>query len=191
MSMLRIALPIIAVSLAGLTMAQEVTAEAYFNQASREFVKVDKMTALRTLDRGLQAYPGDPKLLKLAEELLKDEEKKQQQQQQQEQNKDQQGKDQEKQDQEAKNDQQQDQKGKDQKPQDQQQEKPSQEKNEQPEQADNKKKEEQRKGEQAANIAPQDAMRMLDALERSEKDVQEKVRLRRRPATRQNIEKDW
>lgn len=190
MSMLRITLPFAAALMAYGALAQDVTADAYFNQASREFVKVDKMTAMRTLDRGLQAYPGDPKLLKLAEELLKDEEKKQQQQQQQQQQ-DQQGKDKEKQDQQGKNDQQQDQQGKDQKPQDKQQEKPSQEKNEQPEQADNKKKEEQRKGEQTSNIAPQDAMRMLDALERSEKDVQEKVRLRRRPATRQNIEKDW
>ena len=71
MSMLRITLPFAAALMAYGAMAQEVTADAYFNQASREFVKVDKMTALRTLDRGLQAYPGDPKLLKLAEELLK------------------------------------------------------------------------------------------------------------------------
>ena len=32
---------------------------------------------------------------------------------------------------------------------------------------------------------------MLDALERSEKDVQEKVRAKRRPAVRRTIEKDW
>ena len=190
MSTLRIALPIAISLLAGGAMAQEVTAEAYFNQASREFVKVDKMTAMRTVDRGLQAYPGDPKLLKLAEALLKDEEKKQQQQQQQqqEQNKDQQGKDKEKQDQDGKNEQQEQDQGK---PEDRQQQEPQQEKNEPPQQADNSRKEEQRKGEEANNIAPQDAMRMLDALERSEKDIQEKVRLRRRPVTRQNIEKDW
>ncbi len=184
MSTLRIALPIAISLLAGGAVAQEVTAEAYFNQASREFVKVDKMTAMRTLDRGLQAYPGDPKLLKLAEALLKDEEKKQQQ----EQNKDQQGKDKEKQDQDGKNEQQEQDQGK---PEDRQQQEPQQEKNEPPQQADNSRKEEQRKGEEANNIAPQDAMRMLDALERSEKDIQEKVRLRRRPVTRQNIEKDW
>ena len=51
--------------------AQSTTAEAYFNQASKEYVKQDKMQALRTLDHALQQYPGDPRLLKLAEELVK------------------------------------------------------------------------------------------------------------------------
>ena len=53
--------------------AQDMTADAFFNQASHQYIKQDKMQALRTLDQGLRKYPGDPKLLKLAEELIKDE----------------------------------------------------------------------------------------------------------------------
>ena len=61
--------------------AQSVTAEAYFNQASKEFVKQDKMHALRTLDNGLRQFPGDPRLLKLAEELVKEDEQQEQEHQ--------------------------------------------------------------------------------------------------------------
>ncbi len=162
--------------------AQDGTAEAYFNQASREYIRQDKMQALRTLDHGLQKFPGDPKLLKLAEELVKEEQKKQDQQQQQ--NKDQQQQDQ--QDKEKGNESEQ----KDQQQKDQQQ-KDQQQKDEQPQQA-NEQDQQQGKGEPQPNgIAPQDAMRMLDALERSEKDVQDKVRAKRRPAVRRTIDKDW
>lgn len=160
--------------------AQDNTAEAYFNRASKEYVKQDKMLALRTLDEGLQKYPTDPKLLKLAEELVKQEEKDQQQQQQQkeqQQKQDQQKKDSEQKEQQGENKEQQ-QKEKDQreKPQEQAEQGQQKEPNGQP---------------RSGTIAPQDALRMLDALERSEKDVQEKVRARRRPAVRRNIEKDW
>lgn len=176
-----------------LVRAQTTTAEAYFNQASKEYVKQDKMQALRTLDHGLQQYPGDPKLLKLAEELVKEEEKKDQQKQKQEQEKkDQEKQDQEKQDQEKK-DQEKSQDQKEQEKKDQQQaekdqQKKEQEKQEQAQQGDPKDQKGQPK---PGSIAPQDAMRMLDALERSEKDVQEKVRAKRRPASRRTIEKDW
>lgn len=154
--------------------AQTVTAEAYFNQASREYVKQEKIQALRTLDKGLQQYPGDPKLLKLAEELVKEEQKNQAEQQQQ----------QEKQDQQQKDEQGKDQQGKDQKPGD-------QEKEEQAQQGEKKDPQQQKSGQQTGTIDPQAAMRMLDAMERSEKEVQEKVRVRRRPAVRRTIEKDW
>jgi|APTNR8051073442_1049403.scaffolds.fasta_scaffold02185_5 outer membrane biosynthesis protein TonB len=178
-----IILPLIALLFTTDLVAQQMNADTYFNQASREYVKQDKMTALRTLDRGLQAHPGDPKLLKLAEELLKEEEKKQQQQQQQQQ----QDKQDEQEQQEQQDQPKQQEKGDEKKEQQGQQE---QQKNE-PEQADKQPGKDQRPGEQAGNIAPQDAMRMLDALERSEKDIQEKVRLQRRPAAQHNIEKDW
>lgn len=62
------------------------SAEGYFNRASRQYVKEDKSSAMRILDEGLRAHPGDARLLKLAEQLLKEErQNKQQQQQQQEQ----------------------------------------------------------------------------------------------------------
>lgn len=176
MTYLRTYILLLALACGGSAWGQDATAEAYFNQASREYVKQDKMSALRTLDRGLQKYPGDPKLLKLAEELIKEEQKKQEQQEQQQQ-----------QDQQ-KNEQQKDQ-GKQDKPQDQQQQ--DQQKDEQPQQADQKEQQQQKGDPQAGRIDPKDAMRMLEAMERSEKDVQEKVRLRKRPAVRRTIEKDW
>ncbi len=177
---LRISMMMLAVGCFSLAKGQDVTADAYFNRASKEYVKQDKMQALRTLDEALQKYPGDPKLLKLAEELVKEEEKKQQQQDQQ----DQQQKEQEKKDQEKK-DQQQDQQK------DQQQKEEQQKEQQQEERAQQDPKDGPKGKPQTGSIAPQDALRMLDALERSEKDVQEKVRAKRRPAVRRTIEKDW
>lgn len=176
------------------SMCQTTTADAYFNQASKEYVKQDKMQALRTIDHGLKQYPGDPKLLKLAEELVKEEEKKQQQDQQQQQKEEQEKKEQEK-------------KGQEKKDQEQAQEKKEQEQEQAQDQKEQQRKDQEKKQDEQAQrgdpkdqkgqpskagmIAPQDAMRMLDALERSEKDVQEKVRAKRRPASRRTIEKDW
>ncbi len=167
--------------------AQGTTAEDYFNLASKEYVKEDKMKALRTLDKGLDQYPDDARLLKLAEELIKEEEKNQQKQDQQEKQ------DQEKKDQEQKeND-----KGQDQKEQEEQdrqkkeQEQKEKEQQEQQENGDKGQEKEQNTKPEPGTIAPQDAMRMLDALERSEQDVQEKVRAKLRPVTRRSIEKDW
>ena len=159
-------------------LAQDLSAEAYFNKASKEYVKQDKMQALRTLDAALRAHPGDPRLLKLAEELVKEEEKKQQQQQQQQEQQEQ-GEQQEKEQEQQKN---QDQSAQD------QQEKQQQDKQEQQQPAE---RQEQNGQPRSGQIAPQDAMRMLDALERSEKDVQEKVRVKRRPVTRRTIDKEW
>jgi Ca-activated chloride channel homolog len=152
---------------------QELSALDYFNRASREYVKQDKLTALKTLDEALKHHPGDPRLLKLAEELLKEEQQQQKQEQQKQEQKEQE-----------------------------QQQKQEQDKGEQ----DPEKKEEERKDPQdpkqgdqqepqerkeEGKIAPQDARRILDALDRQEKDVQEKVRAQQRPARRVPIEKDW
>lgn len=59
------------------------SASEYFNKASRQYVKEDKGSAMRVLDKGLRAHPGDARLLALAQELLKEENQQQQQQQQQ------------------------------------------------------------------------------------------------------------
>lgn len=158
----------------------QTTAEAYFDKASREYVKEDKMKALRTLDQALEQHPGDARLLKLAEELIKE-----QQQQQQKQEQDQQQK--------QEKDQQQKQDDPSQGGQDKEQQQGRDDQQEQPNGKDpSAGKEQDRRSEPpAGGIAPQDAMRMLDALDRSEKDVQDKIRLKRRPATRRSIEKDW
>jgi len=73
------------------------SAEGYFNRASRQYVKEDKSSAMRILDEGLRAHPGDARLLKLAEQLLKEDRQKKQQQQQQQQEQQQQKQEQEQQ----------------------------------------------------------------------------------------------
>ncbi len=85
------------------------SADAYFNRASRQYVKEDKSSAMRVLDEGLRAHPGDAKLLKLAEQLLKEEQQQNQAQQQQQQKKEQQQEQGQEQQQAKEQDQQQDQ----------------------------------------------------------------------------------
>lgn len=173
MNQLRTLLFVLAGTLGSATWAQDPTAQTFFDKAAREYVKQDKMEALRTLDRGLQQFPGDPKLLKLAEELVKEDQQQQQKQEQKEQQQDQQENQQDKKDQGKK-----------------EQEQKDQGKEGQPEKGGEQQPPSGGKP-QPGSIAPQDALRMLDALERSEKDVQEKVRVKRRPAVRRSIEKDW
>jgi outer membrane biosynthesis protein TonB len=156
---------------------QELSAMDYFNRASREYVKQDKLTALKTLDEALKHHPGDPRLLKLAEELLKQE---QQQQQQEQQKQEQQQK---KQEQEQQQKQEQDKGEQDPKKKEEEKQDPKD-----PKQGDQQEPQERK---EEGKIAPQDARRILDALDRQEKDVQEKVRAQQRPARRVPIEKDW
>lgn len=150
----------------------------YFNRASKEYIKKDKLSALRTLDEGLRNYPGDARMLKLAEELLKESQQQQQQDQQKKEDQDQQDK--KEQEQKDKGEQkEQEKKGEEEKrsgqqPQSRDQEEPA-------EQAQRK----------PGTIAPEDARRMLDALDRQERKVQDKVREHQRPASRIPIEKDW
>jgi Ca-activated chloride channel homolog len=170
----------LAVSLGQLLIAQVNTADDYFNLASRQFVKEDNRQALRTLDQGLRQFPTDPKLLKLAEELVKQNKKDPQEQQQQEQ-----------QQQEEQQQDQQKQQGGQNEQQQQREEQEQQGQEEQPQQAEEKGQEQRGGKPHPGTIDPQAAMRMLDAMERNEKDVQEKVRVKRRPAVRRTIEKDW
>lgn len=150
--------------------AQTTSAEEFFNRAAREYVKEDKLAALKTLDKGLQAYPGDARMLKLAEELLKEQQQQQQAQQQQQKQQDEQQKKEEQKQQQAQQD---------------QQKKEQQEQEQQGERKDGERKP------QPGRIAPQDAERILDALERQEQGTQDKVRARMRPVQRRRIEKDW
>jgi hypothetical protein len=153
---------------------QTASAEEYFNRAAKQYVKEDKTSALRTIDKGLQEFPGDARLLKLAEELLKEEQQQQQMSQQQ----------QEQQEQE----QQQGEKGQDQEP------RQGEENGDEKQQGG---QEQQRNGPadkpkpKPGRISPQEAERMLDAMDRQEKEVQDKVRNRQRPAPRTPVEKDW
>jgi len=155
--------------------AQTASAEDYFNRAGKEYVKEDKRAALRTLDQGLQRFPGDVRLLKLAEELLKEEQQKQEQQQQEQQQKEQQQKEDEKK----------------QKQEQQQQEEQEKQQREEQQQAEENEADPKDRKPEPGRIAPQDAKRILDALERGEMDVQQKVRERQRPDRRVPVEKDW
>lgn len=97
--------------------------------------------------------------------------------------------------QQKKNDQNKDQQKQDQKDQDQQ--KKDQQKQDQQQQQDQQKQDQQQQDQQQAQrskegqIDKRDAERILDALNRQEKDVQDKVRAKRRVAVRVPIEKDW
>lgn len=159
-------LPTILFLLASAMVRSQTTALDYFNQAAKQYVKEDKLAALKTLDKGLRAHPGDARMLKLAEELLKEQRNQQQQQQNQQ---EQQGSQEEQQQAQQQRDQE-------------QQQKPGEERSA------------QENGERKPlpdRIAPEDAERMLDALERQEQGTQEKVRSKLRPAHRRRIEKDW
>ncbi len=160
--------------------AQDLSALDHFNRASKEYIQKDKLTALKTLDAALREYPGDARLLKLAEELLKEEEQQQQEEQQEQQN--------EKNEQE-KNEQGQDQ-GSDKKQEEQQEEQQGKGSQKEPQEKRDPAKADQEQPE-PGTIAPQDARRMLDAVDQQERDIQEKVRTRQRPVTRIPIDKDW
>ena len=170
-------LTLLLVMFGAMTMAaQDTTAVKspmdYFNLAAKQYVKEDKMSALRTLDQGLQQHPQDARLRKLATELLKE----QQQQQQQQQDQDKQEDDRSKKEQ-----------GKDGQEQ-QKQEKPA-------EQQKSEQSKERKPGDpgqpRPGEIAPQDAKRILDALDRQEQQVQSRMRQRQQPAPKVPVDKDW
>lgn len=173
--LIHIALWLACVSLSIPLMAQRTPASEWYDRAAHAFVKQDKLAALRLLDRGLAEHPEDRRLKDLAEALLKEENQQQQQDQQRQQG--------------------------DQGQQDQQQNK-----DQQAEQRDGQEQDRSQGGEQQrqppsgepggrgaapGQIDPKDARRMLDALQRNERDVQLKVRQRMRPAQRIPIDKDW
>lgn len=171
MSALRYILLLASLVLANaLLLAQSASAEDYFNRAAKQYVKEDKVNALRTLDKALQEHPGDARLLKLAEELLKED---QQQQQQQDSS----------QDQEKKQGEEKSEDGAEEKKEDGSEDEKKQ-------RGDEEKKNDQQKPE-PGKISKQEAERMLDAMNRQEKEVQDKVRNRERPTPRTPIEKDW
>lgn len=180
--------------------AQSASPEEWFNKAAHQYVKEDRMAALRTLDQALAQHPGDARLLRLAEELLKENEqdpKEQQQQEQEQQQQDQQDQQDQKNGNEGKDEQDKDQEDGRSKDGDQrkdQQEPSSQDPEKGNEQQPDQGKEEELKGSQQApkdRISPQDAKRMLEALDRQERLTLEKARERERPVKRSTTDKDW
>lgn len=166
-------LTLVLVMFGAMTMvAQDTTAVKspmdYFNLAAKQYVKEDKMSALRTLDQGLQQHPQDARLRKLATELLKE------QQQQQQQDKPEDGRSKEEQSKGAQEQQKQEQ---------------------QAEQQQSEQSKERKPGDpgqpRPGEIAPQDAKRILDALDRQEQQVQSRMRQRQQPAPKVPVDKDW
>jgi len=151
-------------------------AEHYFNEAARQYVLENRMEALKTLDKGLRKYPDDARLRKLAEELLKQQQQQQQKQQQQKQQQEQQQKDQQEKEQQAGKQQQEGQEEKEQQGSD--------------DSGKERSRDEQGRG-RPGEIAPKDAERILDALEREEQRVQSKLKERQRAARKVPVEKDW
>lgn len=119
----------------------------FFSSAGNQFIDGNTETALKTVNRGLDRFPGNEKLSKLKEEL-----EKQQEQEQQEQEQQQQQEEQEKQDQEKKDQQQKDQQDQEQKEQEQQEqeEKDQQQKQEKDEGKENEEKKDEEKKDQEA-----------------------------------------
>lgn len=163
--------PLLAIALLTSVHARaQTTAEDYFNKAAREYVKEEKIAALRTLDQGLRAHPGDARMRNLAEAIMKEQQQQQQQQSAQQQQQ------QEKQQQE-------------------QQQNQQEQSGQQEQQAQESDPGEQREGEERqarkGELTKEEAERILDALDRREQDVQQQARARMRPARKSTSDKDW
>lgn len=152
-------------------------ARAYHNLGNSHLAQQRPQQAIEAYRQALRRDPSDEDTrynLAYAQRLLK--------QQQQQQNKDQQkqedqeNKDQEQQQGQDKKDQEQDQEQ-----QDQQQQKPGEE----------GRQDQQQQAQQPQRMSREEAERLLDALDRQERDVQDKVRQKLRVPVRVPIEKDW
>jgi tetratricopeptide (TPR) repeat protein len=153
-----------------------------FHNLGNSYLQTNKLNeAIEAYKSALRNNPSDLETkynLAWAQDKLK---KQQEQQQKQDQDQDKQDKDKENQD--KKEDQSQDQKSDEQK-----QDKNKQEQNQQQKQ-DQQKQQEQKQ--QQNQISKEDAMRLLEALQNDEKNVQEKVQKQKVQVKKRTTEKDW
>lgn len=119
----------------------------FFTSAGNQFIDGNTETALKTVNRGLDRFPGDDKLQKLKEELEKQQEQEQEQKEQQQQQEEQQKQDQEKKDQQQKDQQEQEKK-------DQQEQEEEQKDQEQKQEKDEGKENEEKKDEEKKDSKP-------------------------------------
>ncbi|MCC6399343.1 MAG: tetratricopeptide repeat protein [Flavobacteriales bacterium] len=153
-------------------------ARAYHNLGNSHLAQQRPKEAITAYREALRRDPSDEDTrynLAYAQRLLK--------QQQQQQNKDQQ-----KQEDQEKKEQDQQQQGQEKKEQDQEQEQQDQQQQKPGEQG---KQEPQQQAQQPQRMSREEAERLLDALDRQERDVQDKVRQKLRVPVRVPIEKDW
>lgn len=150
-------------------------ARAYHNLGNTHLAQQRPQQAIAAYREALRRDPSDEDTrynLAYAQRMLK--------QQQQQQNKEQQ-----KQDDQEKKEQDQQQQGEDKKEQDQQQQEQQQKPGEEGRQ------DPQQQAQQPQRMSREEAERLLDALDRQERDVQDKVRQKLRVPVRVPIEKDW
>ncbi len=155
------------------------TAQAYHNLGN-SFLQASKLEeAIDAYKNSLRQNPSDLETkynLAWAQNKLKEQ---QEQQQNQDQNQDQ---DQDKQDQEQNQDQEKE-------DQEQEQNKEEQQQNEQ--QQDQQQQEQQQEQQPQDKISKEDAMRILEALQNDEKEVQDKVQKQKAKPKKRTTEKDW
>ncbi|MBK9273607.1 MAG: tetratricopeptide repeat protein [Flavobacteriales bacterium] len=153
-------------------------ARAYHNLGNSHLAQQRPQQAIEAYRQALRRDPSDEDTrynLAYAQRMLK--------QQQQQQNKDQQKQeDQENKDQEQ-------QQGQDKKDQEQQQDQQQDQQQQKP--GEDGRQEQQQQAQQPQRMSREEAERLLDALDRQERDVQDKVRQKLRVPVRVPIEKDW
>ncbi|MBI9069841.1 MAG: tetratricopeptide repeat protein [Salinivirgaceae bacterium] len=151
-----------------------------FHNLGNSFLKTNKLQeAIEAYKDALRNNPSDMETkynLAWAQDKLKNQEQQEQQNQDQDQNQD----DQEKKDQEQKQDQQ-----------NQDQQKQEEQKQQQQQQKEQEQEQQQQSEENKNQISKEDAMRILEALQNDEKQVQEKVQKQKVQAKKKTIEKDW
>ncbi len=157
------------------------TAMAYHNLGN-SFLQASKLEeAIEAYKNSLRQNPKDLETkynLSWAQNKLKE-----QQQENQDQNKDQDKKDQDKKDQEQEN--------KDQQKQDQEQDQNKEEQQQNQQQKQDQQQQDQQQQQPKDQISKEDAMRILEALQNDEKEVQDKVQKQKAKPKKRNTEKDW
>lgn len=154
----------------------------YYNLGNALFEKKNYQESIEAYKNALRNMPGDMDAkhnLQMALRML-NEQQQQQQQQQQNKNDQQQNKDQQKQQDSGQNQQNQDQKNQDQQDKNQQQDQKNQE-------SQDNSQQQQVKGQ----ISPEDAERILQALENEEKDVMKRVQEKKERAQKVQSDKNW
>ncbi|MBK8338837.1 MAG: tetratricopeptide repeat protein [Flavobacteriales bacterium] len=153
-------------------------ARAYHNIGNAWLGQKKPEEAIKAYREALRRDPSDEDTrynLAYAQRMLQQQQEQQKNDQKKDENKDEEKKDQEKQDQEKQQDQQK-------KDEEQEQKQDQQQKQDQPKEGE---------PQQPQQMSKQDAERILDALDRQEQKVQEKVREKQRVGVRVPTEKDW
>lgn len=163
---------------------KEQMAQAYHNLGN-SFLQTNKLN--EAIDAYKNALRNNPSDLETKYNLAWAQDKLKQQQQQQKQNQEQDKQNQD-QDKDKQQQQQQNQDQKDQQKQDQQQQQQDQKQDQQQQQQQQPQQQEQQ---QQNQISKEDAMRILEALQNDEKDVQEKVQKQKVQPKKRTTQKDW